>query len=82
MMLRMWGNQSATTGKLDDAVLHWRASLAFRMDDAGLHNDLGAILARLGRVREAIPEFEAAVRLDPKMDSARRNLETARAHVK
>jgi Flp pilus assembly protein TadD len=52
------------------------------MDDAGLHNDLGAILARLGRVREAIPEFEAAVRLDPKMDSARRNLETARAHVK
>ncbi len=82
MMLRMWGNQSATTGKLDDAVLHWRESLAFRMDDAGLHNDLGAILARLGRVREAIPEFEAAVRLDPKMDSARRNLDTARALLK
>jgi Flp pilus assembly protein TadD len=46
-----------------------------------LHSDLGAVLARLGRIREAVPEFEAALRLDPTLETARHNLQAARARL-
>ena len=49
--------------------------------DAALHSDLGTILARLGRFRDAVPEFETALRLDPTLDTARRNLAAARARL-
>jgi Flp pilus assembly protein TadD len=55
--------------------------LDFRQDDAVLHSDLGAVLARLGRFREAVPEFEAALRLDPRLETAQHNLQAARAHL-
>ena len=80
-LLKLLGYMAAEKGSLDQAVASWRESLQFRPDDAVLHNDLGGVLARLGRVREAIPEFEAALRLDPKLEPARRNLETARAQL-
>jgi len=80
-VLRLWGDESVRAGKLEQAAAHLRESLSFRRDDAVLHGDLGAVLARLGRIREAVPEFETAVRLDPKLESARRNLEAARARL-
>ena len=58
-----------------------RESLQFRQDDAVLHSDLGTLLARLGRIREAVPEFEAALRLDPNLETARHNLQAARARL-
>ncbi len=80
-VLRLWGDQSAGAGKLAEAATHLRDSLAYRTDDAALHSDLGVVLARMGRFREAVPEFEAALRLDPKFETARRNLAAARAHL-
>ena len=50
-------------------------------DDAELHSDLGTVLAKQGRFREAVPEFETAVRLDPKLETAKHNLQAARARL-
>jgi hypothetical protein len=36
-------------------------------------------LARLGRLTEAIPQFEAAVAIDPGLEAAKHNLESARS---
>lgn len=80
-VLRLWGDDRAKSGKLEEAAAHLRESLEFRADDAVVHSDLGALLARLGRFREAVPEFEAALRLDPNLEVARRNLQAARARL-
>jgi Flp pilus assembly protein TadD len=80
-VLRLWGDQAAGAGSLEEAAAHYRESLGFRRDDAELHSDLGAVLARLGRFREAVPEFEAALRLDPRLETARHNLLAAKARL-
>jgi len=80
-VLRLWGDQSTKQGSLEEAAAHLRESLDFRQDDAVLHSDLGTVLARLGRFRDAVPEFEAALRIDPKLETARHNLQAARARL-
>ncbi len=80
-VLRLWGNDMAAAGRMEDAAAHYRESLRFRQDDAALHSDLGTVLARLGRFREAVPEFETAVRLDPNLETAKQNLQAARARL-
>ena len=80
-VLRLWGDQRTKQGSLEEAATHLRESLDYRQDDAVLHSDLGAVLARLGRFREAVPQFEAALRLDPNLETARHNLQAARAHL-
>jgi len=80
-VLRLWGNDMAAAGRLEDAAARYRESLRFREDDAELHSDLGTVLAKLGRFREAVPEFEAAVRLDPHLETAKHNLQAARARL-
>jgi Flp pilus assembly protein TadD len=78
-VLRLWGDDLVAAARLDDAASRYRESLRFRADDAALHSDLGVVLAKLGQYREAIPEFETALRLDPLLDTAKRNLQAARA---
>lgn len=80
-VLRLWGNDMAAAGRLEDAAVRYRESLRFREDDAELHSDLGTVLAKQGRFREAVPEFETAVRLDPHMETAKHNLQAARARL-
>jgi len=80
-VLRLWGDESLGAGRLEEAAAHLRESLDFRQDDAVLHSDLGAVLARLGRFRDAVPEFETALRLDPTLETARHNLQAARARL-
>jgi tetratricopeptide (TPR) repeat protein len=80
-VLRLWGDQRVKQGSLEEAAACLRESLDFRQDDAVLHSDLGTLLARLGRIREAVPEFEAALRIDPKLETARHNLQAARARL-
>jgi Flp pilus assembly protein TadD len=80
-VLRLWGDESAKAGQLEAAAVHLRESLDYRQDDAALHSDLGVVLARLGRFRDAVPEFETALRLDPKLEAARHNLDAARARL-
>ncbi len=80
-VLRLWGNDLAAAGRLADATVRYRESLRFRERDAGLHSDLGTVLAKQGRFREAVPEFETAVRLDPNLETAKHNLQAARARL-
>ena len=80
-VLRLWGDEMAAAHRLEDTVSHYRESLGFRQDDARLHSDLGTALAKLGRFREAVPEFETALRLDPHLDAAKHNLQAARARL-
>ena len=56
-----------------------RKSVAFDDKNADAHNVLGAALASQGRFREAVPEFQIAVRLDPQLQSAKDNLVRASA---
>jgi Flp pilus assembly protein TadD len=80
-VLRLWGNDMAAAGRLANAATLYRESLGFRHDDAELHSDLGTVLAKQGRFREAVPEFETAVRLDPNLEAAKHNLQAARARL-
>jgi Flp pilus assembly protein TadD len=80
-VLRLWGDEDEKAGHLEEAAARLRGSLDYRPDDALLHSDFGALLARLGRFREAVPEFETALRLDPHLETARRNLQAARARL-
>jgi Flp pilus assembly protein TadD/mono/diheme cytochrome c family protein len=80
-VLRLWGDEMAAAHRMEDAVSRYRESLSFLWDDAQLHSDLGTALAKLGRFQEAVPEFETALRLDPKLDAARNNLQAARARL-
>ena len=80
-VLRLWGADLAAAGRLEDAASRLREALVFRQNDAQLHSDLGTVLAKLGRFREAVPEFETAVRLDPHLDAAKHNLQAARARL-
>jgi len=47
--------------------------------DGEAEADLGVVLARLGRLDQAIGHLKAAVRLDPALGQARSNLETLEA---
>jgi hypothetical protein len=50
---------------LDVTILDLTARVAAKPDDAGLHNDLGNLLARRGFAHEAIDEYRKAAKLDP-----------------
>jgi len=61
-----------------EAIDAFRAGLALMPESPQGHNNLGGALAATGRTAEAIVEFEQALRLDPNLVSARRNLELLR----
>jgi len=54
-----------------------RQSIALDPTNADAHNLLGAALASQGNLRAAIPEFQAAVRINPKHEVALKNLAQA-----
>jgi tetratricopeptide (TPR) repeat protein len=64
---------------LIDAERRVRDALAATPNAAALHDDLGTILARLGRHAEAIPAFERALQLDARLPHTRKRLADALA---
>lgn len=58
------------------AVPLYREGLRICPDDDVAHYELGKILQKLGRTEEARAEFEAAVKINPDFNDARRQLET------
>jgi tetratricopeptide (TPR) repeat protein len=62
--------------RLEDAIPHFERALQAPdvLRPAEVHNDLGIVLARLGRLDAAARHFEAAVRLAPDFAAARANL--------
>jgi tetratricopeptide (TPR) repeat protein len=64
---------------LSERELEALRSFARRIDpaDAGAHNNLGVLYHQKGLVAEAIEQFTHALELDPRMETARANLEIA-----
>jgi tetratricopeptide (TPR) repeat protein/mono/diheme cytochrome c family protein len=77
-VLLMWGQELVAANKLEQVVLCYREALELRPRDAELHTNLGTALARLGRLAEAIPQFEDALAISPNLEPAKRNLQSAR----
>jgi Tfp pilus assembly protein PilF len=62
-----------------EAVQAFQAVLRLEPDAADVHNNLGGLLAKGGRLAEARAQFEEAVRLKPDYREARTNLERVEA---
>ena len=60
-------------GRYEKAVEGYRAVLAIR-DNAQVRSNLGAALAHLGRLEEAIEEYERSIKTDPRNPGTRLNL--------
>lgn len=62
------------SGRLDEAIGHYRASLRLNPDSAPTHYNLAFVLSASGMRDEAIAQLEDAVRLDPGYGQAHNNL--------
>ncbi len=60
-------------GRYDKAIGEYREVLAIR-DNAQVRSNLGAALAHLGRLEEAIEEYERSLKTDPRNPGAKLNL--------
>jgi len=68
------GHHFFKTGRLDEAIALYRASLEIDPDNAEYHNNLANALREKGRVDEAIVEYEKAVQHDGAFAEAQFNL--------
>jgi hypothetical protein len=76
---RALAERELTARNASAAAAEARTSIALEPNNADAHNLLGAALASQGNLRESIPEFRAALKLDPKNETALRNLAQATA---
>jgi len=60
--------------RMEDALAELTEAKREHPDDARIRNFLGIVLVRLGKNEEAASEYREAVRLDPHMEDAYRNL--------
>jgi tetratricopeptide (TPR) repeat protein len=67
--------------RVDDALIAYRGALQFadRPTAAGIHHEVGRLLARAGRREEAIMHLEQALAIDPQLAEARNDLARMRA---
>jgi Flp pilus assembly protein TadD len=81
---RMWsalGRAQLELGDSEAAESSLRRSLSLDDMNPYAHNNLGVLLQRQGKRREARKEFEVALRLRPEMELARQNLEAVGGSV-
>jgi Flp pilus assembly protein TadD len=69
----------AQTGKPEEGLNELMRVLDSDPRNASANNSAGAVLAGMGRTREALGYFETAARLNPADEGARRNVELARS---
>jgi len=65
-----YGPSPALVEKLDEALFHEMAAIAWKPDHAAAEHGAGHILSLLNRTDEAIPHFRRAIQLQPDMVSA------------
>lgn len=63
----------------EEAISLYRQGLAICPDDDVAHYELGRALADAGRPAEAAEAFEAALKINPDFDEAKRQLEAVRS---
>jgi tetratricopeptide (TPR) repeat protein len=71
-----WANTCMTMGRYWDSLALYRQILRLQPGDARIYNNLGVALARLGHHSRAVLFFSRAVRRNPDLSSARKNLNT------
>jgi len=71
------GTDLMLSGRLQEAMGHYKQALRINPDSAMAHNDLGAALMREGRLQEAISHYEQALRLRPDYPEVHENLGNA-----
>jgi Flp pilus assembly protein TadD len=64
-------------GQNDASIEQWRELTSANSDDARIHNNLGAALARVGKYDEAIVEYQKALELNPQYHLVYGNLARA-----
>ena len=77
-ILTEMGGQAASAGRLGAAEQIYRELVGLQPGDADVRNNFGVILARSGNFAAAAEQFEAALKVNPSHEAARRNLEMAR----
>jgi Flp pilus assembly protein TadD len=60
--------------RFEEARVHFETIVKNNPHDSEDHNNLGVVYASLRRIDNALDEFREAVRLDPRNNSAMRNL--------
>ncbi len=80
-VLFLWGDQFSKAGEFEQAIARYREALVYRTTDAELHMSLGVALARGHRLAESVPEFQAALRIDPNFQPARQALEQVQGQI-
>jgi Flp pilus assembly protein TadD len=73
-VLIFWADALADAGSLEQAVPRYREALVYRPSDPALHTILGVGLLRLGHLKEAQAELEAALRIDSNYQPAKQAL--------
>lgn len=68
-------------GRLEEAQAQFSEVIRIRPDFAPAHLIYGVGLARQGKSREAVKEFQITLQLDPTNQFARQNLETVQANL-
>ena len=66
-------------GRLDEAIEQFQIVRQMGINPAVAENDLAGVLQRQGKLAEAVRHYREALRLNPKYDLARRNLEAINA---
>ncbi len=69
----------ANSGRIDEAIEHYRKALEIKPDYPDAHNNLGIALASGGRIDEAIEHYEKALEINPDYAIAYNNLGIALA---
>lgn len=64
----------------EEAISLYRQGLEICPDDDVAHYELGRVLADAGRPAEAAEAFEAALKINPDFDEAKRQLEAVRSN--
>src|ERR1700680_3944543 len=60
--------------RMEDALAEFTEAKREHPEEARIHNFLGIVLVRLRKNEEAASEYHEAIRLDPQMEDAYRNL--------
>ncbi len=76
-ILFRYGTALWLVGRWMDAIPHLEKYVGLVPDDPRGWNNLGVVLRERGEVKRAIECYKRALELDPSLDVARRNLETA-----
>jgi len=66
----------------DEAVFRWKKALEANPGSAAAHNNLAVAYERKGLFDEAVKEYELALKIAPKNETVKSNLEKCKENIK